>query len=231
MVCKFFVVLEVWVGVNENFCVVELVLKVNGLIVCVFELIGVDDRFNVCDDGWGVVVVIIVVLVVLNWNKSVFFVGVWDFVVLVFGFVNWNVFVIVVVVVFVVFELKLNDVVKFVEGFVVFVMKANGEEVVFLVGVEVFIVWKLKGEEVKFVVLIVCDEVVVLEVEVVINWNVVKLDFVGVSEFVNGLLFVIDDLEFSVEVVVDDDVVVVSKVKGDGVFEGIVKENLEELVV
>lgn len=67
------------------------------------------------------------------------------------------------------FEPKLNDAAKFVEGPVVFAMKANGEEVVFLVGAEVFTAWKLKGEEAKLVVLTACDEVVALEVEAATN--------------------------------------------------------------
>ena len=229
--CKPPAVPEAWAGANENPCAVEPALKANGLTACALELTGVDDRPNVCDDGWGVAVVTTASLVAPNWNKPVPPAGVWDPAVSVLGPANWNVPVTAAAVVPVAFEPKLNDAARFVEGPAVFAMKVNGEEVVVLVDAEVFPAWKLKGEEAKLVVLTACDEVVAAEDEAAANWNVVKLDSAGASEFVNGLLPATDDPESPAEVVADDDAVAVPKVKGDGAPEGTVKENPEEPAV
>ena len=51
MDCKPPAVPEGCAGANENPCAVEPALKANGLAACEFELTGVEDRLNVCDDS------------------------------------------------------------------------------------------------------------------------------------------------------------------------------------
>lgn len=67
------------------------------------------------------------------------------------------------------FEPKLNDAAGVVEGPAAFARKVNGEAAVVLAGAEVFTAGKLNGEGTRLVVLAVCSEAVVVDVEAAPN--------------------------------------------------------------